>query len=104
MAKPLNQLSIHGFRSIRELKDFKLGKLNVLVGANGAGKSNFVDFFRLLRAMAEGRLQAFIRENGGADGFCFDGPKITPTINSHLVFGRNEYRFELKPAVSGEMT
>jgi predicted ATPase len=104
MLAHLTKLTIEGFRSIRELKDFSLGKLNVLVGANGAGKSNFVDFFRLLRAMAEEGLQNFIRENGGADGFCFDGPKITPSISGHMVFGQNEYRFVLKPAVTGEMS
>jgi predicted ATPase len=81
-----------------------MGKLNVLVGANGAGKSNFVDFFRMLRAMAEKGLQRFVRENGGADSFCFDGPKVTPELSAHLKFGQNEYRFALKPEVSGEMT
>ena len=80
-----------------------MGKLNVLVGANGAGKSNFVDFFRLLRAMAEEGLQKFARESGGADGLCFQGPKVTTELMAHLAFGKNEYRFKLKPAVSGEL-
>ena len=52
----LDQITLKGFKSIRELKDFKLEKLNVLVGANGAGKSNLVDFFRMLRAMADRRV------------------------------------------------
>lgn len=51
MPTPLKSLSIAGFRSIRELQAFPLRRLNVLVGANGAGKSNFVEFFRMLRAM-----------------------------------------------------
>jgi predicted ATPase len=104
MSASLNSLTIEGFRSIRELDAFPLGKLNVLVGANGAGKSNFVDFFRMLRAMAEEGLQGFARESGGADGFCFDGPKVTPEITAHLVFGQNEYRFALRPTVAGELT
>src|SRR2546429_3895267 len=104
MGAPLDSITVKGFRSIREIKDFPLTKLNVLVGANGAGKSNFVDFFRLLRAMAEGGLQTFVRENGGADGFCFDGPKINGIISAHLVFGQNEYRLELKPSVTGELS
>lgn len=104
MSAPLSSLSIHGFRSIRTLTELPLGNLNVLVGANGAGKSNFVDFFRLLRAMAEKGLQAFVREGGGADSFCFDGPKVTPEFSAHLKFGQNEYRFTLKPEVSGQMT
>lgn len=100
----LSTLTIKGFRSIQNLPPLRLDKLNVLVGANGAGKSNFVDFFRMLRAMAEEGLQAFVRDNGGADGFCYDGPKVTPEISAHLVFGQNEYRFALKPEVNGQMT
>jgi predicted ATPase len=45
----LDRLTIEGFKSIRDLRDFELRPLNVLIGANGAGKSNLVEFFRLLR-------------------------------------------------------
>ena len=104
MSASLNSLTIQGFRSIKELKAFSLTNLNVLVGANGAGKSNFVDFFRMLRAMSETGLATFVRDSGGADGLCFDGPKTTPEIKAHLAFGQNEYRFTLKPEVSGQMS
>jgi len=97
----LDEVTLTGFKSIRELKDFKLEKLNVLVGANGAGKSNLVDFFRMLRAMADGGLQSFITNNGGADGFFFNGPK---EITAQMKFGSNQYRFVLESTVSGEMT
>uniref|UniRef100_A0A7C4VQT7 Recombinase RecF n=1 Tax=Desulfatirhabdium butyrativorans TaxID=340467 RepID=A0A7C4VQT7_9BACT len=100
MRRPLDDLSINGFKSIRSLKDFKLNQLNLLVGANGAGKSNFVSFFRMLRAMSEEGLATFVTENGGADGFFFGGPKHTPEIEAHLKFGQNEYRFTLAPTAS----
>ncbi len=100
MERPLSSLSISGFKSIRSVKDFELDKLNLLIGANGAGKSNFVSFFRMLRAMTEGGLANFITENGGADGFFFGGPKETPRIEAHLKFGQNEYRFTLAPTAS----
>lgn len=99
----LDQITLKGFKSIRELTDFKLEKLNVLVGANGAGKSNLVDFFRMLRAMADGGLQAFVTNSGGADGFFFNGPKETKQISAHLKFGSNQYRFALEATVSSEM-
>ncbi|MES2571396.1 MAG: AAA family ATPase [Verrucomicrobiota bacterium] len=105
MPTPLDRLSIEGFKSIQSLKDFELRKLNVLIGANGAGKSNFVEFFRLLRAMSGEGLANYVRDTGGgADGFFFNGPKLTPEIKAHLVFGENEYRFALTPTPSGEMT
>lgn len=99
----LDKITLSGFKSIKELRDFKLNKLNVLIGANGAGKSNFVDFFRLLRAMADDGLQKFVMSSGGADGFFFNGPKETRQFTAHLRFGPNEYRFALEPTVSGEM-
>lgn len=99
----LERVTIRGFKSIRELDNFELRKLNVLVGSNGAGKSNFVGFFRLLRAMAEEALATFVLEHGKADAFLFNGPKITKEMFSHLVFGQNEYRFTLKPTVTGEL-
>jgi len=103
MSRSLDQITIPGFKSIRELKDFKLGQLNVLIGANGAGKSNLVDFFRMLRAMADGGFQKFISDGGGSDGFFFNGPKETRQIRPHLKFGRNEFRFTLEPAAESTM-
>ncbi|MCI5218463.1 MAG: hypothetical protein D3914_04555 [Candidatus Electrothrix sp. LOE2] len=49
MAQPLSQLTMKGFKSIQNLEDFHLANLNVLIGRNGAGKSNFIEFFWMLR-------------------------------------------------------
>jgi len=103
MKRSLDKIQISGFKSIRQLDEFPLGNLNILVGANGAGKSNFIDYFRMLRAMAEGNLQGFITKKGGADSFFYNGPKETKQINSHLVFGENQYRFILEPSADGLM-
>jgi len=100
MGHPLKKVSISGYKSIKSLKDLYLGPLNIIVGANGAGKSNFVGFFKMLRAMSQEGLASFVIENGGADGFFFDGPKMTPEITSHLMFRQNEYRFSLAPTAS----
>ena len=43
----LSKLILHGYKSIASC-EIELGKLNVLIGANGAGKSNFIGFFRLI--------------------------------------------------------
>ena len=53
MGRPIDKITLKGFKSIKDLEDFPLRNLNILIGANGAGKTNFVDFFRLLRTMAE---------------------------------------------------
>ena len=57
----------------------------------------------MLRAMADGGLQSFVTNSGGADGFFFNGPKETKQISSHLKFGSNQYKFALEPTVSSEM-
>ena len=47
MMSKLDKLTIKGFKSIKSLEDFELKDLNVLIGGNGAGKSNFVQLQRL---------------------------------------------------------
>lgn len=94
----LKRLTIRGFKSIRALKGFKLRDLNVLIGANGAGKSNFISLFRMLAELVERRLQLFVQENDGPDGLLFGTRKRTEQIDVELYFGRNGYRFSLKPA------
>jgi predicted ATPase len=61
MAKPIDEITIKGFKSIRSLEDFKLCPLNILIGANGAGKSNIVSFFSFLHEMVAGRLALTVR-------------------------------------------
>ena len=69
MDNSLDRLTIRGFKSIWALEDFQLGNLNVFIGGNGAGKSNLLEFFRLLRAVIDGRLnqQVFVEAGDGED-------------------------------------
>ena len=107
MRGSVKKISINGFKSIRELNEFELRDINIIIGANGAGKSNLVQVFQLLMAMRRKNLQKFIQENGGVDNFLHNGPKNTPAIkigfefDSHSVNaqGSNFYRFELTPTV-----
>ena len=55
----LEKLTIKGFKSIESLLDFPLFPVNVLIGANGAGKSNLIEFFKMLRAMMGLRIAEF---------------------------------------------
>jgi predicted ATPase len=97
MSKPIDRITIKGFKSIRSLEDFPLASLNVLIGANGSGKSNFVSFFTLLREIVEERLEKAINKAGGADIHLFLGPKMTDKIEAHLEFGMNGYKCVLEP-------
>lgn len=106
MAEPvekpiLNKITIKGFKSIESLVDFEMRPLNVLIGANGAGKSNFVEFFRMLRAMALEGLQGYILKAGGADGFLYLGSTHTRQITARVEFGNLAYEFILSPTAEG---
>lgn len=103
MPTHLKSLSVAGFRSIRDLQAFPLRRLNVLVGANGAGKSNFVEFFRMLRAMFQDNLQGFVTQAGGADGLFFEGPQRTRELAATLEFGENRFGFTLEPTPGGDL-
>ncbi|MDR1329500.1 MAG: AAA family ATPase [Oscillospiraceae bacterium] len=100
--RQLAHLTIRGFKSIRELSDFELGSLNVFVGANGAGKSNLISFFRLLRALMEDNLSDYILKNGGVGDLLFNGRKTTAEMFFETHFGPRGYRFKITPGADEE--
>jgi predicted ATPase len=95
--KSLKSLTIKGFKSIRDLEDFELRDLNVIVGGNGAGKSNFVSFFKLLNFFVKGYLNSFVVDNGGAGDILFNGRKATSEMEFVTKFGERGFRFKLVP-------
>ncbi|VUD56334.1 DNA replication and repair protein RecF [Thalassocella blandensis] len=86
----LERLKVQGFKSIKEL-DLELSAINILIGANGAGKSNFISLFTLLRNLSEGKLQTYIEKQGYASTFFHFGPETTPKITIDLDVGHNGY-------------
>lgn len=99
--RPLEKITLSGYKSIRNLKNFSLANgLNVLIGANGSGKTNFIRFFELLGHMMDPNkgLQNYVAARGRADAFLFRGMKVTPEFSARLKFGLNEYRFSLQAA------
>lgn len=64
MTPGFSRLSVTGYRRLKAL-DVALRPLNVLIGANGVGKSSFLDVFDLLAASAGGNLQSTITDLGG---------------------------------------
>src|SRR6266446_1158962 len=81
----LTKLSIEGFRSIRHAQ-IELLRLNILIGANGAGKSNLVSFFTLINYMTGQSLQDYVGQQGGAHSLLYRGPRRTPQIVVELAF------------------
>lgn len=99
----VHSLSITGYKSIRELKNFELNELNVLIGANGAGKSNFINLFRLLNEMYEQQLQLYVQKQGGPDALLHFGRGTTDRLHAEFYFARNGYKFDLVPTADNRL-
>jgi predicted ATPase len=99
----LNSITIKGYKSIQELKNFKLTNLNILLGANGAGKSNFISVFKFLVNMYEQHLQDYVQTNGGPDTLLHYGRKKTKQIDMEFYFNHNGYAFYLKPTLDNRL-
>ncbi|RDI10755.1 AAA family ATPase [Comamonas sp. AG1104] len=98
----ISRIVLRGYKSIAQC-DLKLNRLNVLIGANGAGKSNFIGFFRLISRILDKQLQTTVGINGGPDALLHFGRKKTQELHAEMYFGQNGYRFTLKPTVDNRM-
>jgi len=97
MAQKLSKLTINNFKSIKQT-DIELKNINIVIGANGAGKSNFISFFKMLNCLIEQRLQDYINSKKGADAILYNGLKGSAELKFNLSFGVNHYGAILKPA------
>jgi predicted ATPase len=101
----LENITIKNFKSIRD-QTLELGALNVFIGANGAGKSNLVEAFRLVREIAGRRLAAYSLKRG-LDRLLYLGRKGSAFIEISLEFGENNigngYEIRLVPSDDGAL-
>lgn len=98
----ITRLLINGYKSI-ERCDLPLSGLNVLVGANGTGKSNLIGFLCLIKRVLEQRLQEAIGRAGGPDALLHFGRKKTEALKGEVFFGNNSYKFSLEPTQDNRM-
>lgn len=87
--RTLGKLTIRNFKSIRE-QTLALGRLNVFIGGNGAGKSNLIEAFRFLREIVNQNLAGYTGIKGGADTLLYFGRKRSPEMSFHLEFGESD--------------
>ncbi len=95
----LRQIAVKGFKSIKHL-DLMMKPVNILIGANGAGKTNFISLFTFLQQLSEGRLQNHVEKFGFANSFFHFGAKKTPNISIELSVGINGYRVNFEHGVA----
>lgn len=92
----INQIKIEGYKSIKKL-EIGLEPINVLIGANGVGKSNFISFFKLINEIYEKRLENYSLKKGSEMLLHF-GSRVTSELSGYLEFDKkNGYKFILEP-------
>ncbi|MCX8054753.1 MAG: AAA family ATPase [Ignavibacteria bacterium] len=62
----IKKIELSNFKSFKELK-LELGKFNVMIGPNSAGKSNLISIFRFLRDIVQSGLDNAISMQGGVE-------------------------------------
>ncbi len=68
--------------------------INILIGANGAGKTNLISLFTFLSRLSQGKLQQYVKTEGGAERFFHFGTANTESIKLDLEIGNNGYSVE----------
>ncbi len=100
----LKRVTISGYKSIssRTPLQVELGNINVLLGANGSGKSNIISFFKMMNFMMSGSFQLFVEKAGTSQVFLNYGAKHTSMIKGEMCFESNthfdNYSFQLTHA------
>ena len=97
----MNNLHLIGYKTFKDIH-LELSSINILIGANGSGKSNFMSFFDFLNRLYNRSLREYIALKGGEDKMLFQGKKVTDEIAFKLTFERaNTYEVVLKIGDNG---
>ncbi len=90
-------IQIKNYKSIEDIS-LKLNKINVLIGSNGAGKSNFISFFELIKSILNQKLGQYTLEKGGIDTLLHHGRKVSESFYGLLDFDNtNALSFRISP-------
>jgi predicted ATPase len=93
----LTSVVVEGFTSIRSAA-LPLHDLNVLVGANGSGKSNFIRALSVLGRIVDSELGLLVGLSGGANALLGAGQAASSLIRLGVEAHAGSYTAELVPA------
>ena len=94
----LDWITVEGFRSIATIEKQRLGPVNILIGANGSGKSNFIEAFSFLQAIRSAGLRRYVGKEGGADRVLHFGVRTTSSMKLHVSFQDEANQYEINLA------
>lgn len=92
----MDYITIQGYKSIKD-QTIYLKPINLLIGSNGSGKSNFLSFFQFLKEIYRRNLGEYTALLG-ADKILHKGLETTETISFKMEFnnGTNGYSMVMK--------
>jgi len=90
----LNKIVIKGYKSIKEC-ELDLKNINVLIGANGAGKSNLLSLFEMLEKILARELSFYVQRKG-VNPLLYNGKEVTDSIFVEFDYGALVYSFKLE--------
>jgi predicted ATPase len=93
----LNSVVVEGFTSIRSAT-LALNDINVLVGANGAGKSNLIRALSVLGRIVDSELSLFVGLSGGSNALLNADPTTPRRIHLEVESQLGGYSAQLVPA------
>jgi predicted ATPase len=98
----MDYIEIAGYKSIQNEK-IELKPINLLIGANGSGKSNFMLFFDFLNHLYNRTLNEYVALNGGENKVLHKGQKVSDKISFKVEFdnGKNGYAVDIKLGTEG---
>lgn len=88
LMRSIERIKVEGYKSIHAM-DLTLRPLNVLIGANGVGKSNFISTFKFLHELTNENLQLYVARAGGVDAFLHFGQQVTDELHFYVEFEQN---------------
>lgn len=83
----LKTIRLRNWKSIQD-QTIELRHLNVMIGSNGAGKSNLISLFKMLNEMFAHQpgFRNYVGKSGGADSLLYLGKRNSPTAEMELTF------------------
>ena len=97
----LSRVIIDGYKSIQHT-DVELRPINILIGSNGVGKTNFISFFKLINIIYEQHLHNYTMQNSAERLFHY-GLKQTSELKGYLAFADNAYEVRLQARDNGSL-
>lgn len=95
----IERIIIDNYKSIRHA-EIDLCPINILIGENGAGKSNFISFFELIKALYDQRLGNYMLSNNGISSQLYNGRKASAWMGGTIDYNNTHaFLFRLRPGI-----